>query len=125
MKLWKEDGATLNPVPEKVYKTIKSPEKIQGFAGCFKFCFGQIWIDDKIEESIKNIAEFEKLLEDLLKRFRADDYGNVSQQERELNLENKYFFGCFVGLKGKYDTQFGTISIEIEDSDTTHILMCE
>ena len=127
MILWKKDEFDADEMRKKVSEAYKisSPEKIHGYSGYFNFCFGNIWIDCKIDKMIRSNPEYEKLLEELLQRFRKDDYGDVSEDDKDLNTENKYVFGCFTRLKGVYTTQFGVIKIEITDINNTHITMSE
>lgn len=123
MILWKKDTLDADAIHNQVSKTykIENPERIQGYTGYFNFHFGEIWIDELIEEIIKKDAKFETLLEELLKRLRSNDYGDISQDDKDLNMENRYFFGCFIGLKGVYKTTFGIINIKIVDKNSTHI----
>lgn len=123
MILWKKDVSDSEAIRDRVseaYK-IENPDKVQGYAGYFNFHFGEIRIDEAIAKLIEKNSEFEKSLEEFLRRFSADDYGDITQDEKESNAENKYFFGCFVGLEGRYATPFGVVNIKIIDSNNTHI----
>lgn len=123
MILWKKDNIDIVKRHEEISQAyqIKNPEKIQGYDGYFNFCFGEIWIDETIKGIIEKNIIFKNVLDDLLNRFLFDDYGDVTVNEKDANMENRYFWGQFVGLHGKYRTEYGLINIVIIAKGVTHI----
>ncbi len=124
MVLWKKDDIDL----EKQYKIaqngygIENLEKIQGYGGCFGFTFGDIYLDENAFELIKNDKDFETTVNACLTQFRNFDYGcKVSKYERDLNFENRVFFGLNCDLCGRYDTRYGTLEIYMPEEDITEI----
>ncbi len=125
MILWKNDISIHDSIQirDQIAHTyiIQNPEKINGYYGFFDFRFGEIWIDEFIGELIKKDITYENFLEDLLKRFSSDDYGIISEDEKKSNMENRYFFGSFVGLRGAYKTKYGVVNICIIDKNITYL----
>ena len=124
MKLWKKE----NVDPEKQYKIaqegygIKHPEKIQGFGGYFGFTFGDIYVDEDSFALLQTDKDFEEIVNACLTQFRNFDYGRKTEkEERDLNFENRLFFGLNCGLIGRYDTRYGILEIQIPKEGITEI----
>ena len=45
----------------------------------------------------------------LLKRFKNDDYGEITSFDKEDNIALRYMFGHNTWMNAKYDTKFGVI----------------
>lgn len=109
-------------IKEKVSKAygITDPQKIHGYFGVFEFVLGEVWLSDNLKELI-NDESFVSLLKGLIERFRHDDYGEVLNDIVEGNKENRYFFGCFIGIEGLYSTDYGNIAIKVVPGGRTEI----
>lgn len=123
MILWKKDNIDIEKRHKQISQAyrIENPENIQGYCGHFNFCFGEIWVDETVKEIIEKNPIFENVLDELLSKFGFDDYGEITVNEKDTNMENRYFWGQFVGLHGKYQTTYGWINIVMIEKDVTHI----
>ena len=82
----------------------------QGFSSIISFDFGDIYIDDyiysKIDLKVEN--EIDNCLENLL----LENYGIVTDEEKEMSLENKYFGGGKYQI-GRYEISIGIIEVNL------------
>jgi hypothetical protein len=106
------------PDKEKIIATAKKgygiehPEKIQGFAGTFLFTLGDVYVTHEIDNITHESPSFGDELRFCMSRLMLDDYGLISEDEEEGNLENKYMFGHSVGQYGRYNTEAGIVRLE-------------
>lgn len=124
MILWKKDFNDTEEIRRKVsngYTGIKQPEKIQGFAGYFLFCFGDIYVSEEVFSLFDTDRDFEKFVSDCLDKFKALDYGIATKDEQALNIENRLFFGINFQLVGRYQTKYGTLKVEVPKFEKTEI----
>ena len=123
MILWKSETYDAADVRDKVAAGyhIEDPEKIQGFNGYFGFTFGDVYISEDLSDILKNDPSLEREIVAAMDRFRSFDYGDASKDEKELNAENRLFFGINAQLTGRYKTPFGTIRIYVPDNGRTEI----
>ncbi len=104
----------------KMASGIKSDVQLpHGFESVASFDFGDIFVDEAISEKMKPCVQME--IDSCLCRFLQEDYGLISDEEKEQNGENKYFGnGC--NLIAKYQTSIGII--EIVFNGETMISLC-
>ena len=124
MIFWKNDFADTEKIHASVKKAygINNPQNIQGYGGYFGFSFGKIYIDEHISNALEFESGLEGELNACLERFRALDYGDMAtDSEKELNTENRLFFGLNCGLTGRYGTRYGTLEIKIPEACVTEI----
>lgn len=124
MKFWKKDSVDLESnykAAQKAYG-VKNPEKMRGFRGGFGFSFGDIYAEEKTYDLIRINSNFEAVVNACLKCFRNLDYGRlVSKDEDDLNFKNRHFIGNLCGLIGRYDTRYGVLEIEMQETGGTQI----
>ena len=123
MILWKKEVSDKEKIRKSVAEGYKIPnlEKIQGFAGYFYFSFGDIYVSEEIFSILEKDKDFENVISECLEKFRAIDYGEATKDEKDLNLENRLFFGILSQLTGRYTTKYGTIKIYVSLLRTTEI----
>ena len=124
MLFWKKDEVDLERQHKAAQKGygIEHPEKIQGFGGYFGFAFGDIYIDEYSFELLQTDKDFEAIVNACLTQFRNLDYGRKARkEERDLNFENRLFFGLNCGLVGRYETRYGILEIQIPEEGITEI----
>lgn len=95
---------------------IKSVDHFpHGFEVVAAFDFGDVFVDDAIFQKLNIAVRAE--IDTCLCRFSREDYGLITDEEREQNGELKYFGnGC--GLIAKYQTSIGIITILLDRNTT-------
>ena len=91
---------------------IQSPEKIHGYAGVFLFTLLDVYLSDRLEQVIDDNPELADVLQNLLKMFKKEEYGDISRDEEELNVEQRYLGGSHNYMIARYDTDIGRIEFE-------------
>lgn len=90
-----------------------------GFEAIASFDFGNIYVDDTVFQRLS--PEVQGEIDICLHRFLQEDYGLITDEEREQNGESKYFGnGC--GMVAKYQISIGMIAI-LHDRNTTISLL--
>lgn len=123
MILWREgkkvDYAKVREQVGKAYG-IENPQNIQGFYGYF--CYGEdnIWISEAVEKYLLGDGEFAKELDEAIKRFYKDDFGDIGKDVYSENIANKYLFGCY-GVEGIYNLSKCRIKIDNNGWDQVEI----
>ena len=100
----------------------QSAHRPHGFSSIVSFNFGDVYIDNDIHLRINNKLNEE--IENCLERIKVDDFGSVSQDEKEMNIENKYF-GCGKYLVGRYEISIGVIELNVLSEKTQITLLNE
>lgn len=94
MRLFYRDEREI-PTPEQInqaYPSVPDPSKISGYASFF-FMLDDIYLVGKLEEAYYDKPSIEKELQEMIKRYNNDDYGEVSKDEESANLENRWMWG--------------------------------
>ena len=83
--------------PEKIHRTlqkglrIEHPEKIMGYAGYF-FDLGDVYASGYVAEQMED-ERFRTFVMDSLKQFDEGEYGDISRNDLDENIENRWIFG--------------------------------
>ncbi len=115
MKLfYKDEKPNLSKIQEVTSKGygIPHPEYISGYAGTFLFSLLDVYLSEQLEQLINVRPHFTSALYNLLKLFKKDEYGYVSQDEQLSNGEQRYFCGSHCYMIARYDTDVGRIIFE-------------
>ena len=79
----------------EVYKAayhIEHPERINGFAGlCMNY--GDIYVTDKIADRMDVNEKFKEFVHKSLEEFKTDEYGEISENDWDNNIEDKWIAG--------------------------------
>ncbi len=92
---------------EQVYKGcqqgygIKRPDKISGFMGFF-YRLPDIFVYGKLETWLEHNENLEDELKSFINRFKAEDYGFVTRNEYDANVENRWLCGSCKRSIGRY-----------------------
>lgn len=86
-----------------------------GFLAEAFFNFGEIYFEDEIYRLINCVLE--KEIEQCLSRLAKDDFGEVSADEKDENIENKYL-GNGKNILGRYLTSIGIVEIKVLEECT-------
>jgi hypothetical protein len=92
---------------EEVYKDcqrgygIKEPDKVSGFMGFF-YRLPDIYAYGKVENWIDNNPKIEPELKRFIDRFYAEDYGFVTREEHDNNVESRWLCGDYSRTIGRY-----------------------
>ena len=108
--------------PDKVCREIKEgmgiphPERVVGFFGLL-FSPGDVYISDHVDFLLQSRPGFDAFLKDSLQRFVNDDYGDISEWDREDNIELKWL-GPGIGLFARYcfedaDWEYKAVTVKI------------
>ncbi len=79
---------------------IKHPEKIHGYAGFF-MNYGEVKASDAVAALMEKDEEFRSFVHGSFRAFRNDDYGCISESDRDANIEDKWLCGGYE-LFGRY-----------------------
>lgn len=125
MIFWRKDISNIEIVKKSVVHVygIPKPENIQGFAGYFGFSFGNIFVSQEINTLLEKDKDFEKTVNDCLDKFKALDYGSITEENKKLNDENRLFFGINYQLLGLYYTKYGRLKINVPSFERTEIFL--
>ena len=83
--------------PEAIHKGLQQglrvnhPERITGYAGFF-FHLGDVYAEKNISERMK-YEPFGHFVIDAVKRYDKGDWGDISKNDEDENIENRYMFG--------------------------------
>ena len=119
--------------PEKIHSAlqkglrIEHPEKIKGYVGYF-FDLGDVYASGYIAGQMDD-EQFRAFVMDSLKLFDKGEYGDISRNDRDENIENRWMFGIdsLFGRYGYYLTEgekeqnspyFEVIRIRMHDGNT-------
>ena len=99
--------------PEKIHSAlqkglrIEHPEKIKGYAGYF-FDLGDVYASGYIAGQMDD-ERFRAFVMDSLKRFDKGKYGDISRNDLDENIENRWMFGI--------DRLFGRYGYDLTDGE--------
>ncbi len=85
---------------QKVYG-IEHPERVHGFDAFF-YRLMDIYLYGKLEKWVEQDPNLEQYLNEFIRRFKMEDYGFVTRDEADLNLENRWLCGSCCWAKGRY-----------------------
>ena len=94
------------PDPEAIRKSLQKgygvehPERIQGYAGLF-FSLGDVYASDAVMKFMESSEKFRTFVFQSLDRFEHDDYGDISENDHDENVEVKWL-SCGWPLFGRY-----------------------
>lgn len=92
----------------------QSSHRPHGFGAVVAFDFGDIYIDDYLNIQLND--ELKNDIDNCLIRLIKDDYGNVTEDEKDDNVENRYFGGG--DIIGRYEIAIGVIEITVMKAHT-------
>ena len=84
-----------------------------GFHAIASFDLGNVYADDAIFKKLNSDVQCE--IDDCLQRFVREDYGDLTEEEREQNGESKYL-GNGGGMIARYKISIGMIEITVEQN---------
>ena len=87
------------------------PHGFEVFAG---FSLGDVYIDEELKNNLDD--NLKKEIDSCLDKFLKDDYGVISSEEKESNIENKYFGGG--ELVGRYIIGIWSIQVVFTGRNT-------
>ena len=93
---------------------IEHPEKIAGYAGFF-FDLGDVYASGRISKQMDR-EEFRLFVMESVKRFGKGDYGLISRDDEDENIENRYLFGI--------DRLFGRYGYRRTEKDRFNVVIC-
>ena len=104
MRLIYSDDRTL-PTRDQISQAygIKNPEKISGYEGFF-FKLLDIYAVGKLERDLDNNPLLINELLEMVTKYKKCEYGAVTPQEEDNNLENRYLCGSSVWTIARYGT---------------------
>lgn len=92
---------------------IDNPAKIAGYSGAFLFDLPPIYLSPRLSEMFGEKPSISEILSDILKRFRREDYGEVSDVEAENNHDQRWVFNSYADMIGRYRTPVGLLIVEL------------
>ena len=92
---------------------IDNPAKIAGYTGAFLFDLPPIYLSPRLSEMFGEKPSISEILSDILKRFRREDYGEVSDVEAENNHDQRWVFNSYADMIGRYRTPVGLLIVEL------------
>lgn len=92
----------------------KSTQRPHGFCAVASFNFGDIYIDDFLNSQLG--YKLQEEIDVCLTKFLKDDYGNITIDEKDDNIENRYFGDG--DIIGRYHISLGTIEIIVLKTHT-------
>ena len=92
---------------------IGNPAKIAGYSGAFLFDLPPIYLSPRLSEMFGEKPSISEILSDILKRFRREDYGEVSDVEAENNHDQRWVFNSYADMIGRYRTPVGLLIVEL------------
>ncbi len=101
-KAEKKDPGQIHRGLQKGFR-IEHPERITGYAGFF-FESGDVYASGYVAKQM-DIEEFRSFVMDSLRRFDKGDYGQISRNDEDENIENRCLFGID-RLFGRYGYRF-------------------
>jgi len=106
------------PDYEKIHEAVSKgygnphPEKTLGYAGAFLFTLPDVYVSDTVELLLAESPERAGRLMELLNRLKHDDYGEISEKDKNNNIESRYTGGYSSWMTACYRTEFGIIRYE-------------
>ena len=91
MELRKPDSQQIHESLSKGYG-IPHPERISGYAGFF-IRYGDVFVSDLIACTMDRIPAFHRFIRESVRRFTNDEYGLISQSDKDENIELKWLAG--------------------------------
>ncbi|HHV96800.1 MAG TPA: hypothetical protein GXX37_10080 [Clostridiaceae bacterium] len=107
----KTDYKKVHEVVSKGYGD-QHPEKIHGYEGAFLFTLLDVYVSDRLEQLLESRPEIASTLHELLKKFKKDEYCDLSPSEVITNIEQRYFGGSHQYMIARYNTDIGIIIFE-------------
>lgn len=109
--------------PEEVLKQVKKgfgygikhPQKIQGYAGAV-LTLPEVHIDRALFDILTVHPEFKVQLHDILVSISKEDYGYISDDDRDNNGEQRWLCGTYNFVVARFHTDFGTVEFECENN---------
>ena len=96
-----QDPRTIHESLQKGYG-IPYPEKISGYAAFF-MKYGDIIVSDSIAARMEINEDFRRFIFSSLQRFQNDDYGLISSDDWDNNIEDKWIAGgCRPSAHGRF-----------------------
>ena len=95
----KMDRAARHQALQKGYG-VEHPERIHGYAGLF-FTLGDVYASDWVAKWMDQSEIFRAFVFQSLERFENDDYGDISENDHDENVEVKWL-SCGWPLFGRY-----------------------
>ena len=97
----KPDAGKICDIVSKAYK-IQTPERINGYEGAFLFHIPDVYVSDRIAQRMAVNTTAADELKRMLNRFHKDDYGFVTEFERDCNIETRYLSFSSSWMIGRY-----------------------
>ena len=79
---------------------VEHPERIHGYAGLF-FTLGDVYASDEVMKFMEWSEDFRAFVFQSLDRYAHDDYGDISENDHDENVEVKWL-SCGWPLFGRY-----------------------
>lgn len=92
---------------------ISTPSKIAGYSGAFLFDLPPIYLSPQLSEIFIDKPSISEILSEILRRFRKEDYGEVSDVEAESNHDQRWVFNSYADMIGRYRTPVGFLIVEL------------
>ena len=97
---------------------IKPPDKIQGYAGAI-IALPEVHLSRKLYEILTLHPEFKSELHDILVSISKEDYGDISDDDRDYNGEQRWLAGTYNFVVARFNTEYGTVEFECENNIAT------
>lgn len=88
---------------------IEHPERISGFRAAFYPCTPDIYVSDALEKILLENPSFASVLMDKHGKMMEHEFGDISEQVKDNNLESIYFNGGN-NIHGRYKTIHGMLN---------------
>lgn len=95
---------------------IEHPEKINGFTGAFILTLPEVYLSDELYNKLKECPSLETELNRILNAIHKEEYGDISDEDRDYNGEQRWLAGTYDGVTALFHTEFGIIRFECEDN---------
>ncbi len=113
--------ATYDEVYERCQKGygVKRPDRVSGFMGFF-FRLSDVYAVGRLAKWAEDNPKVEEELNAFIRRYKAGDYGFVSRDEHDNNVENRWLCGSCIGV-ARYSFSdeslyhYGGIILEFDD----------
>ena len=104
-----QQSATVNKNEiEKCYG-IKQPERINGFAGVVS-AMPDIFVTEELFELMKNNPSARNELTEIIRRIAGEDYGDINEEEREYNSDQRWLAGSYCDVVARFDLSFAKVA---------------
>lgn len=107
----KPDFSKIHDATSKGYG-VQHPERIHGYAGAFLFTLLDVYLSERLEQLLEQKPELVPVLQNLLNKFKNEEYGDVSPDDEYSNVEQRYICGGHYYMIARYDTDAGRIIFE-------------